>query len=487
MGGSKAIRVLFASAEAAPFSKTGGLGDVAGTLPPALVAAGAECAVAMPRYSSIPSALLEGSEPVADLEVPSLGGSRPCRVERVEREGVAFYLYGNDGYFGRDRGLYGYDDDVERFAFFSRAICEALLRVPEMGCDVVHCNDWQTALVPVYLRSLYGSAGALRGVKTVFTVHNAMFQGKADESALAGVLGLGDEPVAATACTMDDGSVNLMKGALTFADHLSTVSPSYVGELKTPQYGERLDPVFRRRSGAFTGVLNGIDQDGWNPASDPALAERYSAGDLSGKAVCKAALQREMGLSPDPDRPLVAMVTRLSDQKGVGLVIDQVERLMARGVQLVVLGTGEAWMEERLASQAAAHPGQMSAAMRFDSALSHRIYAGADLFLMPSVFEPCGLSQIISMRYGTLPVVRETGGLRDSVQPYNKYTGEGTGFSFANADADEMGDILLNACEVYWTDKAAWARLQQQAMAADFSWSRAAGDYLAMYRGVVEV
>ena len=474
------LRVLMATAEAVPFAKTGGLGDVAGTLPAALAAAGAEASVIMPAYASIGADLLSGAQLVASFDVEMPAGAKPCKVLCVQHGEVPFFLIENAEYFCRDN-LYGYDDDIERFAFFSRCVCRCVAEIPQLACDVVHCNDWQTALVPVYLRTLFADEPACAQVKTVFTIHNAQFQGQGPDWLLPQVVGLGEFAIAGTACTLDDGSVNLMKGALTFADELTTVSPSYAEELTRAEYGERLDPVFRRRRPQLSGVLNGIDLKTWDPANDPFIERAYCADDLSGKAACKKALQVEMGLEVRADRPLVAMVTRLTDQKGVGMVCEQIERLMQRGVQLAILGTGDAGYERALAAAAATHPGQMSVALRFDNALSHRMYAGADLLLMPSMFEPCGLSQMIAMVYGTLPVVRETGGLRDSVEPYNKYTGEGTGFSFANADANEMADILLNACEVFWTDAKAWARLQHQAMTTDFSWTRAATDYLRIY------
>ena len=482
MAGKQAakLRVLMVTAEAVPFAKTGGLGDVAGTLPAALVAAGAEASVVMPAYTSIDAALLSGAETLASFSVEMPGGAKPCKIVRVHHGEVPFYLVENAEYFGREN-LYGYDDDIERFAFFSHCVCRALAEVAELACDCVHCNDWQSALVPVYLRTVYADEPACAQVKTIFTVHNAQFQGQGPDWLLPQVVGLDEFAVAGTACTLDDGSLNLMKGALTFADELTTVSPTYAEELARPEYGEHLDPVFRRRHSQLSGVLNGIDLKTWNCADDPFIEKPYSVEDLSGKAACKAALQAEMGLEVRAEVPLVAMVTRLTDQKGVDMVCAQIERLMQRGVQLAILGTGDAGYEQALAAAAAAHPGQMSAALRFDNALSHRMYAGADMLLMPSRFEPCGLSQMIAMVYGTLPVVRETGGLRDSVAPYNKYTGEGTGFSFANADANEMGDILLNACEVFWTDAKAWARLQHQAMTADFSWTRAATSYLHLY------
>ena len=475
-----APRVLFAASEAAPYVKTGGLGDVAGALPAALAAAGAHVALVLPRYGQIEQAALAGEVHLHDIQVPMPHGNVGCSVSMVPGE-VDVYLLGADGLFVRDEGIYGFDDDLYRFAFFSRAICECMLQVEGFAFDIIHCNDWQTALVPVYLKSVYARKRACMQVKTVFTVHNAMFQGKGAEDALYSVLDLGGYPAAASTLATDSGSVNLMRGALALADWVTTVSPTYVRELETAEYGEGLESAFRRRGESFSGILNGIDLGAWNPETDEYIAARYSVDDMRGKGACKAELQEELGLAARADVPLIAMVTRLTDQKGVGLVCQALERILEHDVQFAVLGTGDVGYEGTLRANAAAHPGKMAAAIRFDNGLSHRIYAGADMLLMPSLFEPCGLSQMNAMRYGTLPVVRETGGLRDSVVPYNKYTGEGTGFSFANAYADEMASILLGACELYATDASVWAQLQSQAMRADFSWTKAAREYLGIY------
>ena len=318
-------------------------------------------------------------------------------------------------------------------------------------------------------------------MKTVFTVHNVKFQGQYGDKVLDEILGLAHIPAAADQLRCDKDSINFMKGALCYTDWITTVSPSYATELQMPFYGEGMDGIFRRRSSILSGILNGIDQTIWNPASDAMIPANYSQGDMANKAECKRLLQEECGLNQDPTRPLVVSIGRLTDQKGLGLVRYSMDRLMSRGVQVIILGTGDHDHEEAFKYFQSKYPGQMCARIAFDNALSHRMYAGGDILLMPSEFEPCGLSQMIAMRYGTLPVVRETGGLRDSVAPYNKFTGEGTGFSFANMNADEMADTLLGACELFWTDKNAWDNLVQNAMAADFSWRRAANDYMDIY------
>ena len=477
---ARKIRVLYAASEAVPFAKTGGLGDVAGSLPQALKRAGASVAVIMPKYSTIPERYVKGMRHVADFSVPLGWRNVYCGIEHLVHEGVDFYFVDNEDYFKRDTH-YGHFDDGERFAFFSKAICEALAQVPELACDIINCNDWQTALVPVFLREFYRDVPSCNGVKCVFTIHNVKFQGQYSDFVLGDILGLHDVPAAANQLRSDAVSVNYMRGAVLYSDLVSTVSPTYAWELQTDFFGEGLDDIFRARSATLEGILNGIDTKEWNPATDPLIAKSYSPLRPAGKAECKLALQKECGLDQDAEKPLVIMIGRLTDQKGLGLVTYNMGRIMPRGVQMVVLGTGDASYEDEFRALEATYPGQMCAKITFDSDLSHRMYAGGDILLMPSEFEPCGLSQMIAMRYGTIPVVRETGGLKDSVIPYNKFTGEGTGFGFANINGEEMGDALMDACELFWTDKDAWHRLQKQAMQTDFSWSRAAERYMKMY------
>ena len=477
------IKVLFASAEAVPYVKTGGLGDVAGSLPRTLNHLGAKVNVILPKYSSIPAEFQEKMVHVDDFYVPLAWRNVYCGIEKLEYNGVNFYFIDNEAYFKRD-GVYGYFDDGERFAFFSKAICEAIAKVPELECDVVNCNDWQTALVPVFLREFYREVPQCASVKVMFTVHNVKFQGHYNDKVLSDVLGLEGVPAAVDQLYFGRNAINYMKGALCYSDLITTVSPTYAGELQTPFFGEGMDDIFRRRSDVLVGILNGIDTVDWNPKTDKFIPANFDATDLSGKAECKRLLQEELGLAQDPERPLVAMVGRLTNQKGLGLVRYAMGQLMERGVQIAILGTGDADQEEAFRYFDSVYGDKMCARIAFDNALSHRMYAASDLFLMPSEFEPCGLSQMIAMRYGSLPVVRETGGLKDSVAAYNKYTGEGTGFSFANMNADEMAKCLLDACEIFWTDKETWQKIQLQAMAEDFSWKRAANDYLDCYHRI---
>lgn len=478
---SKKMQIVFASAECAPFVKTGGLGDVAGSLPAALVRAGAEVIVMVPKYATIKDEYKAQMEHFADFYVSLGWRNEYCGLEKLERDGVTYMFVDNERYFARDYP-YGFFDDGERFAFFSKAITESLQHLPEgFECDILHCNDWQTALAPVFLREFYQGLPLYDRVKTVFSIHNVAFQGQFSDTVMEDILGVAHIPAAATQLRCDACSINYMLGALHYADAITTVSPTYAGEIQTPEFGEGLDGVLRERSYALQGILNGIDVAAFDPATDKRIAANYTVDDRSGKAVCKAKLQEELGLEIRDDRPLMVMVTRLTRQKGMDLVMYALDRILAGGVQVAVLGTGDRDYEDGLRYFQDKYPGTMAARIEFDPALSQRMYAAADMFLMPSKFEPCGLSQIIAMRYGTLPIVRETGGLKDTVIPYNEFTGEGTGFSFTNFNGDEMGDAVFRAARLFWDNRDAWNQLVMQAMSQDFSWTRSADKYLDLY------
>lgn len=478
---SKKMQIVFASAECAPFVKTGGLGDVAGSLPAALVRAGAEVIVMVPKYATIKDEYKAQMEHFADFYVSLGWRNEYCGLEKLEHDGVTYMFVDNERYFARDYP-YGFFDDGERFAFFSKAITESLQHLPEgFECDILHCNDWQTALAPVFLREFYQGLPLYDRVKTVFSIHNVAFQGQFSDTVLEDILGVAHIPAAATQLRCDACSINYMLGALHYADAITTVSPTYAGEIQTPEFGEGLDGVLRERSYALQGILNGIDVASFDPATDKRIAANYTVEDRSGKAVCKAKLQEELGLEVRDDRPLMVMVTRLTRQKGMDLVMYALDRILAGGVQVAVLGTGDRDYEDGLRYFQDKYPGTMAARIEFDPALSQRMYAAADMFLMPSKFEPCGLSQIIAMRYGTLPIVRETGGLKDTVIPYNEFTGEGTGFSFTNFNGDEMGDAVFRAARLFWDNRDAWNQLVTQAMSQDFSWTRSADKYLDLY------
>lgn len=478
---SKKMQIVFASAECAPFVKTGGLGDVAGSLPAALVRAGAKVIVMVPKYATIKDEYKTQMEHFADFYVSLGWRNEYCGLEKLEHDGVTYMFVDNERYFARDYP-YGFFDDGERFAFFSKAITESLQHLPEgFECDILHCNDWQTALAPVFLREFYQGLPLYDRVKTVFSIHNVAFQGQFSDTVMEDILGVAHIPAAATQLRCDACSINYMLGALHYADAITTVSPTYAGEIQTPEFGEGLDGVLRERSYALQGILNGIDVAGFDPATDKRITANYTVEDRSGKAVCKAKLQEELGLEVRDDRPLMVMVTRLTRQKGMDLVMYALDRILAGGVQVAVLGTGDRDYEDGLRYFQDKYPGTMAARIEFDPALSQRMYAAADMFLMPSKFEPCGLSQIIAMRYGTLPIVRETGGLKDTVIPYNEFTGEGTGFSFSNFNGDEMGDAVFRAARLFWDNRDAWNQLVTQAMSQDFSWTRSADKYLDLY------
>ena len=478
---SKKMQIVFASAECAPFVKTGGLGDVAGSLPAALVRAGAEVIVMVPKYATIKDEYKAQMEHFADFYVSLGWRNEYCGLEKLEHDGVTYMFIDNERYFARDYP-YGFFDDGERFAFFSKAITESLQHLPTgFECDILHCNDWQTALAPVFLREFYQGLPLYDRVKTVFSIHNVAFQGQFSDTVMEDILGVAHIPAAASQLRCDACSINYMLGALRYADAITTVSPTYAGEIQTPEFGEGLDGVLRERSYALQGILNGIDVAGFDPATDKRIAANYTVEDRSGKAVCKAKLQEELGLEVRDDRPLMVMVTRLTRQKGMDLVMYALDRILAGGVQVAVLGTGDRDYEDGLRYFQDKYPGTMAARIEFDPALSQRMYAAADMFLMPSKFEPCGLSQIIAMRYGTLPIVRETGGLKDTVIPYNEFTGEGTGFSFSNFNGDEMGDAVFRAARLFWDNRDAWNQLVTQAMSQDFSWTRSADKYLDLY------
>ena len=481
------LHIAFASAEAAPFVKTGGLGDVAGSLPHALKAAGADVVVFVPKYDTIAQEYKDRMEHLCDFYVPLGWRNEYCGLERLNHEGVDYLFVDNERYFSRGYP-YGFFDDGERFAYFSKAIVEALQYLPHtldnFTCDVLHCNDWHTAMAPVFLREFYQALPLYQNVKTVFSIHNIAFQGQYSAKVLNDILGLAHIPAAAFQLTCGPDAINYMQGALNYTDAITTVSPTYAEEIKTPDFGEHLDGILRRRAPILQGIVNGIDTNGFDPATDPRIAQNFTVEDRSGKAVCKARLQEELGLEVRDDRPLMVMVTRLTRQKGMDLVTYALDRILSGGVQVAVLGTGDTEYENALRYFEGKYPGTMAARIQFDPALSQRMYAGADLFLMPSLFEPCGLSQMIAMRYGTLPIVRETGGLKDTVIPYNCYTGEGTGFSFAHFNGDEMADAVFRAARLFWDDRAAFNGLVENAMKADFSWKRSADAYIALYHNL---
>ena len=479
----KKAKVLFATFEAVPFVKTGGLGDVGGSLPGALNKAGAEVRVILPKFATIPQRYRDAMTHVTDFYV-ELGWRRQyCGIEMLEYNGVIWYFVDNEYYFGRSYP-YGFFDDGERIAFFSKAVCECVRHL-DFKPDVLHCNDWHTALSPVFLRELYQGLEEYEHIKTVYTVHNLKFQGKFADSMFGDVLGLGDCPAAAGQL-LEPGCVNFMRGALCYSDRLTTVSPTYAEEVCTPFYGEGLEGIYNARRHVLSGILNGIDIKEYNPRSDADIYVKFGPTTVAKKAVNKTRLQEELGLTVNKDIPMIGIISRLTDQKGFDLVNHILGELLQEEVQLVVLGVGQPEYENAFRAFAAQYPEKVSANICFDAAMSHKIYACADMVLVPSLFEPCGLSQMIAMRYGTLPIVRETGGLKDSVQPYNEFTGEGNGFSFANYNAHELLFTIQRALRLYRDNRPAWDGLVANAFATDFSWKKSAKEYVRLYRELLE-
>ena len=474
------MKILYCASECVPFIKTGGLADVAGSLPVAMKQAGHDVRVMLPKYRAIDPYWKERMQHVCSFTLLFGWQTMFCGVETLSDNGVIYYFIDNEEMFSQEP-IYG--DGIHegyRFAFFSRAILESLPQL-DFFPDVIHGNDWQTGLVPALLRTQYQQARGYARIKTVFSVHNLRYQGVFDYPLLNGKLGF--EARYFTPEFLEFyGNLSCMKAGLVFSDHISTVSPTYAEEIKTPYYGEQLDGLLRARGDGVTGILNGIDDVVYDPATDRFLEAHYSAREPAGKRECKRRLQQECRLPEAPDAPLAALIARLTPQKGLDLIERVLPELLATGAQLVFLGSGDKHYQDMLNWAAWRYPNQLSFTSGLNEGLAHRIYAGADLFLMPSQFEPCGLSQMISLRYGTLPVVRETGGLRDTVVPYNKYTGEGNGFSFANYNAHELLFTFESAAALYREDKAAFAVMQKRGMAQDFSWAASANAYLAMYQ-----
>ncbi len=479
----KKINVLFAAFEAEPFVKTGGLGDVAGSLPIYATGGAFDVRVILPKLSAIPAQYQEQMQFIAAFEVTLSWRRQYCGLFSLQYRGVTFYFLDNEYYFKR-ANIYGEYDDGERIAFFSKAILEAILYMPDFMPDILHCNDWHTALTPVYLREKFRQIPGFDRMKTVFTVHNLKFQGIFPGSMLGDVLGLHDCPAAHQ--LMYGDWINYMQGALRYSDRLTTVSPTYAEEICTPYFGEGMDWLFSERRSILSGILNGIDYENYNPMTDPAAGEPFDADSLSVKRRSKERLQADLGLPVNADVPMFVVVSRLTDQKGCDLITYDLPELMRREMQLVVLGVGFQRYEEAFGWYAGQYPDRVAARIAFDGPLSRRLYACGDVLLMPSQFEPCGLAQMMAMRYGTLPLVRETGGLRDSVQPYNRFTGEGTGFSFANYNAHEMLGTIDLALDTWYNRPADWEKLQKSAMAQDFSWSASAEQYHALWRGLLE-
>ena len=477
-------KVLFASFEATPFLQTGGLGDVAGALPAALRGEGVDCRLIMPKFGTIPEEYRAKMKHVTDFYMPLAWRSQYVGIESLRKGNVTCYFIDNEYYFRRE-SAYGFFDDGERIAFFARAVVEAAGRLGSFVPEILHCNDWHTAMAPVFLKTLYKDDPVRNRIRTLFTIHNLKFQGMYSDYLVGDILGLSRGEAGYCGLLMGD-AVNFMRGALCMSDRISTVSPTYAGEICNSFFGEGLDDVLNSRRGVLSGILNGIDVKRYDPRTDKNLPAHYDRTDPAKKAEVKRCLQAELGLEQRPDVPLCVIVSRLTEQKGLDLLLGVFSELLELDIQFAVLGVGDHKYEDAFRWAQGAYPGKMAAVLRFDEGLSHRFYAGADIALVPSLFEPCGLSQMIAMHYGTLPLVRETGGLRDSVIPYNKFTDEGTGFSFCNYNAHELLFTLKNAVALYKGDRPAWDRMVLRAMDADFSWTASAKQYAALYDDIMK-
>lgn len=475
------MKVLYAASEAVPFCKTGGLADVAGSLPPALAAQGVETAVILPLYRRVKERFADQLTFLCYDYVDLAWRHAYCGLFSLKKDGVTWYFLDNEQYFGRPE-LYGCADDGERFGFFSRAVVKMLDHL-DFWPDVIHCNDWQTALIPIYLKDDGVREERYRSVRTVLTIHNIEYQGRYDPYCLGDLFGL-DRGWVDDGTLLLDGDLNLLKGAILTADAVNAVSPTYAQELKNPYFAHRMEGILTQCGYKLSGVLNGIDMKLYDPAADPRIAANYTAENISGKAADKAELQKALGLRPEPETPIIAMVSRLVTHKGLDLIREVMGDIMELPVQFVLLGSGDAAYEDFFRHAAERWPERMAIRLGYDEALSMAIYAGADLFLMPSRSEPCGLSQMIAMRYGTVPIVRETGGLKDTVQPYEAWRDAGTGFTFANYSSADMLHVLREAAYLYKDYPDAFARLRRRAMERDFSWNRSAGDYLKIYADV---
>ncbi len=474
------MKILYASSEAAPFVKTGGLGDVAGSLPSALREKGVDARVILPLYRCIPKEYKDKMTYLNHIYIDMAWRKQYCGVFSMEHDGTIYYFVDNEYYFNGDKPYDYIHLDCEKFIFFSKAVL-SLLPTLDFRPDVINCNDWQTGAIPVFLDTFQDNP-FYRGIKTVMTIHNLKFQGRWDMEKIKDVMGISDYYFTDDKIEYHKDA-NLLKGGMVYADKISTVSESYAGEITTAEYGEGLNGLLYARRDSLTGIVNGISYKEWNTKTDPMLYKSYSVEDFAeGKKLNKISLQQQLNLPVDENKFMIGIVSRLTDQKGFDLVAGALESLVSGGCQIVILGTGDESYENLFRHYAWKNPDVVSANIYFSNDLSHKIYAACDAFLMPSRFEPCGLSQLISMRYGTLPIVRETGGLKDTVKPYNEYTGEGVGFSFGSYNAADMLYVINYAMDIYYNRRDEWNKIVKNAMSEDFSWSVSADKYIGMYR-----
>lgn len=476
------MKVLFAASEAHPFIKTGGLGDVMGALPQSLTELGVEARVVIPKYKNIKDELKQNLQFIKWFTVPVGWRNQYCGVFQYKYKDVVYYFIDNEYYFNRD-GLYGYYDDGERFAFFNRAVLEFIKEI-DWKPDIINCNDWQTGMVPVLLNLEYKNNEFYSNMKTVFSIHNLLFKGSFVPNVLPELFGYDYMPLTNGSVELN-GSVSFLKGGINYSDQITTVSNTYAEEIKTQQYGEGLDGLLRCKSDFLKGIVNGIDYEEFDPEKDNLIFKNFTWDSISDKVENKLSLQKELGLLQRAETPMIGLISRLTHQKGCDLIVSIIDRLLQKDIQFIVLGTGDYWYEETFKNLQYRYPDKVSANIKFDNSLAHKIYAATDMFLMPSLFEPCGLGQLIALRYGSIPIVRETGGLKDTISPYNKYTGIGNGFGFKNFNSNELMQIIEYALTIY-DDKDAWNNIIRQAMDSDNSWEKSAMQYKLLYEDVVK-
>ncbi len=473
------IKVLFVASESSPFLKSGGLGEVIHSLAKEIRRLGIDARVILPKYSDIPAEFSKKMQKLDAFTVDVGWRKQYCGIEYIEYDGIPFYLIDNEYYFKRS-GMYGYYDEAERFAFFCRGVLESLQHI-EFIPDIIHCHDWHTGMIAPILKADYPK---YQNIKTIFTIHNLYYQGVFPREILEDILGLDPELFNISGLEFY-GGVSFMKGGINYSDIITTVSHNYAEEIKTPLYGEKLDEIFRAKSAILYGIENGIDYNIYDPSKDEKIFQKYDTDTLSLKTINKSKLQKELGLYEDENVPLIGIVTRLVKQKGIDLILTRIEKKMRDNAQIVLLGTGEKYYEDLFDQLKDKYQGKLSVNIKFDDFLAHKIYAAADLFLMPSLFEPCGLGQMIALKYGAIPIVRETGGLKDTVIPYNEYTGEGNGFSFSNYNPDEMGEVIDYAIKLY-KNKDAWGKIMKNAMKSDNSWGKSTEKYDDLYKRMME-
>jgi len=477
------MKVLFVASEAYPFIKTGGLGDVVYALPKALRKLGIDARVIIPKYSNIPLAFKSCMENIASFDVEVGWRKQFCGLEHLMYDGVPYYFVDNEYYFKRPH-IYGDYDDGERFSFFSKAILEAIKYMGDFKPDIIHCNDWQSAVVPILLKDKYSEEALYSEIKSVFTIHNLQYQGMFPKGALYDLLNLDWKYYNENEMKFYD-AISFMKAGIVFADAVTTVSKTYAKEIQTPFYGERLDGLLSERASSLYGIVNGIDYELYNPKVDKKIFYNYDVLDIKQKVKNKLKLQEKLGLPVSEDIPMIGIVTRLVKQKGLDLIVEKLQELLSLPVQVVLLGNGDGYYEDIFQYYASIYPSRISSNIIFDDALAQQIYAASDMFLMPSLFEPCGIGQLIALKYGSIPITRETGGLKDTITPYNKYTGKGNGFSFNNYSGIELLETINRAIDLY-KDKTSWSKLVHNAMSSNNSWENSAKNYMKLYSDLEE-